>query len=152
MRLTALTVLCATFAVVELLLLCSRPTPAVNPRRMTTLLEPSPPEVAVLERRMRVKSQLARRIVAERTLLLEAAEWFRQANGEDGVESLIRTMAGRSVREKLCRQVVIFVADAEHDMEQEGNAPTGPRVSLELQAEFDQLLAAGAFPPEPGME
>jgi hypothetical protein len=119
---------------------------------MTTLLQQSPPEVAVLERRIRVKNQLARRVVAERTPLLEAAEWFQQANGEDGMEALIRAMAGRSVREKLCRQVVCFVVDVEEEMEQEGYVPTGPRVSLELRAEFDRLLAAGAFPPEPGME
>jgi hypothetical protein len=111
-----------------------------------------PEEVEVIERRTRVKNQLTRRVIADRTPLLEAAEWFRLANGEDGMDDTIRCIKGRSAREKLCRQVILFVAGNEAEMEREGHSPSAPRVSVELSAELDRLLAAGALPPEPGVQ
>jgi hypothetical protein len=113
---------------------------------------PVPEEVPVIERRTCVKNQLARRVIAERTPLLEAVEWFRQVNGEVGMDGLIRSIPGRSAREKLCRQVIMFVAGNEAEMERDGYSPSAPRVSVELSAELDRLLAAGALPPEPGVQ
>ncbi|MBN9120060.1 MAG: hypothetical protein J0I06_13000 [Planctomycetes bacterium] len=113
---------------------------------------PAPPEAAMLEQRSRVKFALARRLIAERPPLLAAAEWFEQVNGEDGTETLVRSVPGRSVREKLCRQVILYVIAVEGELRREGSLPTGPRASEELQAEFDRRLAAGEFPPEPGMQ
>jgi hypothetical protein len=72
-------------------------------------------------------------------------------NGEDGTALLVRAVRGRSVREKLCRQVIMYVAGAEDDMQQEGHILSDPRVSAELQTELDRLLAVGELPPEPGM-
>ena len=149
MRLILLTVLGASTLVVGMILLPPR---AEAPRRGSWLVAPSPPEVALLDNRLRVKNQMARRIVVDRTPLLEAAEWFRQVNDEDGIEGLIRTTPGRSVREKLCRQVIRFVVTAEEEMGQEGYSLSASSASAELSAELDRLLVAGALPPEPGMQ
>ena len=113
------------------------------------LVEFAPPEVAVLGERTHLKSRLARRVIAERTPLLEAAELFRRANGEGGMQTLVNSVPGRSLREKLCRQVIFYVTTAEVEMERQGRARPGPLVSAALQAEFDRRLAAGGFPPDP---
>lgn len=110
---------------------------------------PVPPEVTVMEQRSRVKNHLARRVIEQRVPLPEAIKLFDAANGEDGTVSLILSVPGRSVREKLCRQVILYVISVENDMENRGHAWTGPRVSEELQAELDRLLASGAFSSEP---
>ncbi|MBN9120059.1 MAG: hypothetical protein J0I06_12995 [Planctomycetes bacterium] len=154
MRLMTLVVLGAAVAAAAAISLCQHLRPAgtgcPQRQRPTELVLPVSPEVTAIERRTLVKCQLARRAVTERTSLLAAAEWFEQVNGEDGMEALVRTIPGRSVREKLCRQVIVYVISAEDEMEREGALPTGPRASEELQAEFDRRLAAGEFPPEPG--
>lgn len=113
---------------------------------------PAPPEVQSTSRRLVVKEQLARRVVMERMALLEAAELFRRANGEDGLAALARGGPGRSVREKLCRQVVAYAVGAEAEMRAEGYTSCVWGVAADLEAEFQRRLAAGDFPPEPGME
>jgi hypothetical protein len=115
-------------------------------------VSPPPPEVAEFEQRTRVKSHLARRIIAERIPLLEAVELFAEVNGEEGTASLILSVPGRSVREKLCRQVILYVVATENEMEKQGHVWTGTRASEELQAERDRLLAAGALPPDPEVQ
>jgi hypothetical protein len=128
-----------------------QPPPVRTEARSSFMVLSAPPEVAVLVQRAHAKSRLARRVIAERTPLLDAAELFRRANGEDGMLALVDMVEGRSVREKLCRQVIYYVAGAENEMEHEGRVRTGPRVSAELQAELDRRLAAGELPPEPEM-
>jgi hypothetical protein len=114
-------------------------------------VQPPPPEAVVLERRTRAKSLLARRVIAERIPLLDAAEMFREANGEEGMR-LVATVRGRSVREKLCRQVISFVCGAETEMEEDGHTPAGSRASVVLEKELGLRIAAGEFPPDPGCE
>lgn len=116
----------------------------------TNLVHPASPECEIMHRRGLVKCRLARRIAAERTPLPVAVEWFDRANGDDGMEALARFVPGRSVREKLCRQVIEYVVLAEAEWQQEGGSLPEPRASAELQAELDRRLAAGEFPPEPG--
>jgi hypothetical protein len=126
------------------LLLCvERRKPAPRPE---WALESNPAghEAVAAQRRSLMLHRLARRIIAERIPLLEAAELFREANGKAGLEALVRAMPGRSLREKLCRQVIHFVVA-------ETEAATAPRVSEALQDELDRRLVAGEFPPEPGM-
>jgi hypothetical protein len=55
---------------------------------------------------------------------------------------------GRSVREKLCRQVIDYVSVIEDEMAAAGQAPGDPRTSDRLRRELDCRLAAGEFPPE----
>jgi hypothetical protein len=124
-----------------------------SPGRTARWTELSPPnEGLVIQHRVIAKNQLARRIVAERIPLLEAAEMFRQMNGEEGMALVTSVPGGRSVREKLCRQVIRYVSVAETDLENEGQIVTGPRVSDALKDELDRRIAAGEFPPEPGIE
>jgi hypothetical protein len=112
----------------------------------------TPHEVKVMQLRTQAKHDLARRVIAERTALLVAAEEFYTANGDEGMLNLLRTVPGRSVREKLCRQVIAYVRASECEMEREGHRWTDPRPSASLQRELDELLAAGKLPPEPGMK
>src|SRR4051794_13104229 len=111
MRVTIFEVL-GVFAVLGVILFAReyRAAPLAGHDLRANLVHPVSPEADVIQRRALVKNQLARRVAAERTPLLTAAEWFGQANGEDGTETLVRGMPGRSVREKLCRQVILFVA------------------------------------------
>jgi hypothetical protein len=128
---------------------CRKPTaaPLVVPSSEIAL-EP-PPEVVAIQRRTLAKRQLAFRIIAERTALLEAAEMFRLANGEDGMDCLARNGTQEcSIREKLCRQVIEYVSVAEAELESAGQAPIGPPLSALFQDELDCRLAAGAFGPE----
>lgn len=112
----------------------------------------APPEVETANRRTAVKCHLARRAVVERQSLLELAELFDQVNGEEGTRILLlHSMPGRSIREKLCRQVITFVRIAERDLQEEGHSLAEPLLSTTLQDEFDRRRAAGEFPPEPGM-
>jgi hypothetical protein len=113
---------------------------------------PAPPEIAEIERRSRVKNHLARRVIEERIPLSEAIKLFDTANGEDGTLCLTLSVPGRSTRERLCRQVILYVLSLESEMEQQGRVWTGTRVSEELQADLDRRLAAGEFPPEPAAQ
>jgi hypothetical protein len=109
------------------------------------------PEADAARRRIGVKNNLARRIIAERIALLEAVDLFYDANGEDGINAVARSIPGHSIREKLCRQVIGYVGSVETELEREGGTGlSDPRWSAVLRAEFDRLLAAGEFPPEPG--
>ena len=121
------------------------------PQDPTVLIE-TPDEVRLLQYRSQAKARLAQRVIAERIPLPEAAELFREANGEAGMANLRCGMYGRSVREKLCRQVIMFVAAAEYEMELAGQSGARPPVSGVLREELDRRLAAGEFPPEPGVE
>jgi hypothetical protein len=123
--------------------------PARRPAPAPTLVSRPSPEQMAFEQRALVRAHLARRVVAERIPLLEAAELFGQANGEAGMANLVRFMPGRSVREKLCRQVVDYVAAAEDEMARGGHVWTGPRLSEQFRGELDRRLAAGEFPPDP---
>ena len=116
---------------------------------VSSLLAPAPPETLVLRERWRIKKDLARRITAERIPLLEAAELFREANGEDGLHYLSLSNPNHSLHELLCRQVIDYVAAAEREMEAEGRTWIGTRVSEELQRELDLRIAAGQFPRPP---
>ena len=113
---------------------------------------PPAPESSAAAHRARVKGQLARQLVAQRVPLLYAVEQFRLANDEDGLAVLTVGMRGRSVREKLCRQVISYARVAEAEMRDQGHLPSSSRVAEEWQAEFDCRLGAGEFPPEPGVE
>ena len=126
---------------------------AARARRAATVRGiPAPPEVAEIEQRTRVKTHLARRVVEERIPLPEAIKLFDVANGEDGTVCLTLSVPGRSNRERLCRQVILYVISLEADMETRGHVWTGPRASDELQADLDRRLAAGEFPPEPNAQ
>jgi len=115
-------------------------------------VSPVPPEATAIGRRTDAKLQLARRLIIERLPLLDVAEQFAVVNGEYGMRDLIVGGQGRSVREKLCRQVIVYVILVEEEMKEEGHSWSGPRVSEELQRELDRRLAAGEFPPEPEMK
>jgi hypothetical protein len=126
---------------------------APRTERTRSHAEQLPPEVEATNRRTAVKNHLARRAVIERQSLLEVAELFDQVNGEEGTKILMRpTLPGRSIREKLCRQVIAFVRIAEHNLQNEGHSSSEPLLSVAMQAELDRRLAAGEFPPEPGMQ
>lgn len=127
-------------------------TPLARHISHTRLQSPPAPEADAAARRSLVKYQLVRQLVAQRVPLLEAVEQFRRANGEDGLASLRVGQPGRSVREKLCRQVISYAQVAEAEMRNEGQLPTSSRVTEEWQTEFDDRLTAGEFPPEPGAE
>jgi hypothetical protein len=118
----------------------------------TQLVCRRPPESQVIVARTVVKNQLARRVSVERMPLLDAVESFRRANGEDGLECVTRGLPGRSVQEKLCRQVIRYVSAAEAEMRAEGWTSDAPGYAAELEAEFERRLAAGEFPPEPVAE
>jgi hypothetical protein len=102
-----------------------------------------------MQKRWRIRRDLTQQILRERIALLDAAELFRQANGEDGMLNLILTGPGQSVREKLCWQVISSVSDMESEWEREGRLFTGPRLSEEMQAELARRRAGGEFPPDP---
>lgn len=118
----------------------------------SNVLQGVPPEAAAIEQRTLAKRQLARRLLAERTPLLDAAELFNLVNGEEGTLHLTRSVPGRSLREKLCRQVISYVECAERDMECEGYPRAAVPVSDELQRELDRRLAAGEFAADPVLE
>lgn len=111
---------------------------------------PPTPEAEASACRSSVKHQLIRQVLDGRMPLLDAAELFRRANGDDGLTSLVRGLPGRSVREKLCYQVVRYALAAETDIRASGHEPNG--WGTELEAEFALRCATGEFPPEPGME
>lgn len=153
MRQTALTMLAGTAlgAVVVFCVEWHRPPCATGEPRVGRYLPPDPGCDAI-RHRLIVKDRLARRIIVERIALLEAAELFRAANGDDGLVALARGIPGHSIREKLCIQVINYVFSVENDMARDGEPlPSGPRWSAVLRAEFDRRRAAGEFPPEPGM-
>jgi hypothetical protein len=128
---------------------CRKPTAAPPLVPSSEIVVERPPEVVAIERRTLAKRQLAFRIVAERTPLLEAAEMFRRANGEDGMDRLARNIAMTgSIREKLCRQVIEYVFVAEAEMESAGHAPIDPPLSALFRDELDHRLVAGEFAPE----
>jgi hypothetical protein len=112
---------------------------------VSSLLSPIPPESLAIQERWRVKRDLARRVIAERIPLLEAAALFRRANGEDGLQNLALTYPGESLHRLICRQVLDYVETLEREMEQEGHTWTGPRVSECLRREFSRRTAAGEF-------
>lgn len=120
--------------------------------RNSSVLIPSPPEVEAIQRRCLIKRDLARRIIAERLPLLQAAELFREVNGEDGLHTLALTGLDRSINELLCRQVIEYLATEEREMEQAGCVWTGTRWSEELRQDFDRRMAAGEFPPPAARE
>lgn len=125
-------------------------TPPVRHGTATGRVSPAAPEAEASSCRSVVKHQLIRQVLAGRVPLLDAAELFRRANGGDGLVGLVRGMPGRSVREKLCYQVIRYALAAETEMLADGHEPNGWRT--ELEAEFVRRNAAGEFPPEPGME
>jgi hypothetical protein len=136
------------------LLLClkfPRPRTAAQGSPYSTLLSPPPPEVEEVVRRLRTKRLLARRVIEEKVPLLEAAELFRAANGERGMRTLL-AIPGRSERERLCRQVIIYVAQREEELKAEGQTPAEPAASVLLERELTRRMAAGEFPPEPQPE
>ena len=154
MQIVALKPLCAVVALTGAVAVAwayRAPAPA-RPVPHESLLCPVPSEAQASLYRMRVKSLLARRVLAERIPLLEAAELFRRANGEDGLAALVRSTPGRSVREKLCRQVISYAAVAEAEMRTEGCTSCVWGVAADLEADFNRRLTAGEFPPEPGAE
>ena len=153
MRITILEILAAAAALVVAIVLFSAPRAPTHAGRTPQRdgFIPAPAEVEAIDSRLRAKNQLARRIATERMPILKAAELFRQANGEDGLAALVYSVPGRSVREKLCRQVIDFVRAAERDFQREGHPLSTPHVSVELQADLDRLLVAGELPPEPGV-
>jgi hypothetical protein len=118
--------------------------------RVSWVVSPAPPETIEKQQRWRIKRDLTRRIMNERISLLEAAELFREANGEDGMYSLTLSNPNRSLRELLCRQVIDYVVTVEREWECEGRVCSGTRLSEELQHELDQRIAAGEFPPASG--
>lgn len=125
-------------------------TPPVRRGAVPTLVCPAPPEAHASSCRVTLKNQLIRRVLAERMSLLSAAELFRHANGDDGMAGLVRGLPGRSVREKLCYQVVRYAITVEAEMRDEGREPNG--WGGELEAEFERRCATGDFPPEPVAE
>lgn len=153
MQIVALKPLCAVVALTGAVAVAwayRAPAPA-RPVPHESQLCPAPPEAQASWQRGRVKRQLARRVIAERIPLPEAAELFRRANGEDGLVVLARGTSGRSMREKLCHQVIMYTAEAEAEMRAEGWTSCAWDTA-ELEADFKRRLAAGEFPPEPGAE
>jgi hypothetical protein len=128
---------------------CRKPPAQPRPAPASETVSEPPPVLTTIESRTVAKRQLAHRVIAERIPLLEAAEMFRLANGEDGMQRLTwQITMGATMRERLCRQVIAYVSGVEDDMEAAGHAPTNPPVSALLQAELDRRLAAGEFAPE----
>jgi hypothetical protein len=144
MRLTVPVVLIALGTGVGWVLLVLEEPPA----HQSVIYDPGA-EASVIRQRILIKRQLAERVLTERIPLLEAAELFRQANGPDGLDGLARSrVPGRSVREKLCRQVIGYVEMAEEDRAAAGRARPHPLVSGVLRAELERRIAAGEFPPD----
>lgn len=107
------------------------------------------PEIAEMQQRIRIKNDIARRVIEQRIPLPEAIKLFDTVNGGDGTANVILFLPGRSMRERLCHQVILYVRSVESEMERGGHVWSDPRASDELQADFDRRLAAGEFPPEP---
>jgi hypothetical protein len=151
-RTTALAILVGTVLGSGAILCLEVLVPASKTRLARSNVIPPSPEVVAIQHRLELKCRLARQLVFDPVPLLSAAEMFRAANGEGGMDVLVQAVPGRSVREKLCRQVIHFVSGAEWEMACEGRSLPDPRASAALQAELDRLLAAGELPPEPGLE
>ncbi|HEY1189817.1 MAG TPA: hypothetical protein VGE74_19365 [Gemmata sp.] len=126
------------------------------PKRLSTergpcvrTVEPPGPAVDAVAARTRAKRTLALQIIRHRTPLLDAAEQFRQANGPDGMNSLNASVLGCSLREKLCHQVVAFVATIESELLARDRLPWGASHATALREELARLRAAGAFVADP---
>lgn len=149
MKIVVLKLLCAVLVVATVATTVRNFRSAAHSRRpVITHCSAPPPEIAEMQQRIRIKNDIARRVIEQRIPLPEAIKLFDAVNGGDGTTNAILFLPGCSMRERLCRQVILYVRSVETEMEKEGHVWPGQRVSDELQADFDRRLAAGEFPPE----
>jgi hypothetical protein len=151
MRQTILTILAATLVGAGLIATCRQihtRTPSPSHEEPVVLDQPAPPESFAIQQRTLAKRQITRRLIAERIPLLDAAEMFRQANGEEGMKYLRFGALGGSIREKLCRQVIDYVLVIERESQGATQPVPDIPVADALQAELNHLLAVGELSPE----
>lgn len=98
------------------------------------ILPPSSSFPAILAR-TKAKNEVALEVVAGRVSLVEAASLFEQIQQNEAPENL-ETIPGQSHNEKLCRQVILYVREAERQTNGEGG------VAGRLEKELTYRLAA----------
>lgn len=89
----------------------------------------------------RAKRDAAFRVIRDRLSLLEAAELFRVANGPEGVKRL-NLLPGRTIRERLCRQVIWYVTVIEAERTGAGEGTHEASHVASLMKELERLQAA----------
>ncbi len=121
--------------------------PKRPPTPRSRVAQTADPEISQIVASSRAKREAAQRVLQQRLSLLEGAELFRLANGPAGLERLRTLVAGNTLHERLCQQVIDYVRSIESEMTdtQSGEA----RHSAVLAEELGCRRATGAFLPDP---
>jgi hypothetical protein len=98
------------------------------------VLSPRPPEFQDYVNRVEARAAVADQVLAGRMTLVEAADTFLRICG-DRAPQILEWAPGNSVKEKLCRQVLVVVKNREMELS------LGSTVSQRLEIELTHLLA-----------
>lgn len=84
--------------------------PRQEPRSVLVVEEPTE-ELLMISKRIRAKTTVVERLLANELTLFEAAAWFRELNAQPASleDCCYRTLPGADLNEKLCRQVICWV-------------------------------------------
>ncbi|HJZ58649.1 MAG TPA: hypothetical protein VKE74_27150 [Gemmataceae bacterium] len=114
---------------------------AESPGRHSIPCQPPLEAHAEYMARSRAKNVVADAVLAGRLSLIDAAAAFHRIDGEK-VPQIVAMIPGRSLKEKLCREVIFYVSVNEY------TTSGSDDVTRRLEEELECRLAAGEFGPE----